>query len=261
MRYALLLHSASKDVPSMQDLPKAPRTRIKAAVALSLAFVAGCVDIIGYLSFGHVFTAHLTGTTVHLGEQFMHAAWRDAAESCALIVTFVVGSIIGRAAIEVGSRRHFRSVANATFMLEAFLIATAVASSHHEVASLVLLAGAMGVQTATLTRVGSLTIHTTFVTGMLNKIAQLFSHASFLTYDVSRGKEGAASSRRKVLLEARFIFGVWFMYATGALIGTWMRVRWGVPALVLPAVLVSFMAVLDLISPLAIEEERDQSER
>jgi hypothetical protein len=29
----------------------------------------------------------------------------------------------------------------------------------------------------------------------------------------------------------------------------------------LPAVLVSILAILDLISPLAVEEERDQSER
>jgi hypothetical protein len=29
----------------------------------------------------------------------------------------------------------------------------------------------MGTQTATLTRIGPLTIHTTFVTGMLNKFA------------------------------------------------------------------------------------------
>ena len=185
----------------------------------------------------------------------------EGCEGFGLIICFIGGSIVGRAAIEVGSRRHFRSVANATLMLEAFLIAVVVLFSRHEVLALILLAAAMGVQTATLTRVGSLTIHTTFVTGMLNKLAQLLSHASFLTYDAFRGKDGAATSRRKFLLEARFIFGVWFMYATGAVIGTWTRLRWGVPALVLPAVLVSILAILDLISPLAIEEERDESER
>ncbi len=245
----------------MDVLPKSSRTRLKAVVALSLAFAAGSVDIIGFISFGHVFTAHLTGTTVHLGEQLIRAEWWKAAEGFGLIICFIGGSIVGRAAIEVGSRRHFRSVANATLMLEAFLIAVVVLFSRHEVLALILLAAAMGVQTATLTRVGSLTIHTTFVTGMLNKLAQLLSHASFLTYDAFRGKDGAATSRRKFLLEARFIFGVWFMYATGAVIGTWTRLRWGVPALVLPAVLVSILAILDLISPLAIEEERDQSER
>jgi uncharacterized membrane protein YoaK (UPF0700 family) len=245
----------------MDVLPKSTRSRIKAVVALCLAFAAGCVDIIGYISFGHVFTAHMTGTTVHLGEQLIRAEWWKAAEGGGLIVAFVAGSVVGRAVIEIGSRCHFRSVANATLMLEAFLIAIAIASSRHDVMSLVVLAGAMGVQTATLTRIGSLTIHTTFVTGMLNKLAQLFSHASFLTYDLSQGRDGASTARRWVLAEARFIFGVWFMYATGAVIGTWTKLLWGVPALALPAGLVSVFAILDFVSPLAIEEERDQSER
>lgn len=258
----MLLYPASKSGSLMDVLPKSvTRTRTKALVALYMAFAAGCVDIIGYISFGQVFTAHMTGTTVHLGEQLMHANWWKALEMAAVLVSFVGGSVVGRAVIEVGSRRRRRSIANVTLMMEALLIAIAIPSSRHQILALVLLASAMGVQTATLTRVGSLTIHTTFVTGMLNKLAQLLSHASFLTYDVSRHVEGATLVRGKVLLEARFIFGVWFLYAVGAVIGTWMKLRWGVPALILPAVLVSVLAILDLVSPLAIEEERDQSER
>ena len=64
----------------MDVLPKSSRTRLKAVVALSLAFAAGSVDIIGFISFGHVFTAHLTGTTVHLGEQLIRAEWWKAAK-------------------------------------------------------------------------------------------------------------------------------------------------------------------------------------
>ncbi len=33
----------------------------KCAVAIILTFAAGCVDIVGYLSAYHVFTAHMTG--------------------------------------------------------------------------------------------------------------------------------------------------------------------------------------------------------
>ncbi|HEY1658811.1 MAG TPA: YoaK family protein [Candidatus Sulfotelmatobacter sp.] len=246
----------------MDALPKsAKRIRIKALVALSMAFAAGCVDIIGYISFGRVFTAHMTGTTVHLGEHLVHGNWWKALEMAAMLVSFVGGSVVGRAVIEVGSRWRLRSIAAVPLMLEAFLIAIAIPSGWHQLIALVLLASAMGVQTATLTRVGSLTIHTTFVTGMLNKLAQLLSHVSFLTYDASRHVEGAVSARRKVLLEARFIFGVWFLYTLGAVIGTWMKLRWGVPALILPAALISMLAILDLVSPLAIQEERDQSER
>jgi hypothetical protein len=41
--------------------------------------------------------------------------------------------------------------------------------------SLATLAAAMGIQTATLTGIGPLTAHTTFVTGMINKLAALES--------------------------------------------------------------------------------------
>jgi hypothetical protein len=42
--------------------------RTKAVVALVLTFAAGYVDIVGLLTIYNLFTAHMTGTTVHLGE-------------------------------------------------------------------------------------------------------------------------------------------------------------------------------------------------
>lgn len=47
-----------------------------------------------------------------------------------------------------------------------------------------LFAGAMGIQTATLTRIGPLTVHTTFVTGRRNKLAQLVTRWIFLEHDI-----------------------------------------------------------------------------
>jgi uncharacterized membrane protein YoaK (UPF0700 family) len=241
--------------------PNTSRTGIKALVALILAFSAGCVDIVGFISFGHVFTAHMTGTTVHLGQRLMEFHWLKAAEAAGFVAAFVGGSIAGRAIIEIGSRRRMHSIAVATLLLESALIALVIPLRASRIISLVFLAAAMGVQTATLTRVGSLTIHTTFVTGMLNKLAQLLSHAVFLFYDRIRGSQNAASTQRKTLLEARFIFSVWVLYLAGAAMGTFMNVHWGVAGLVLPASVVSVLAIVDLWSPLAIEEERDQSER
>ncbi|MFY9980568.1 MAG: YoaK family protein, partial [Candidatus Sulfotelmatobacter sp.] len=132
---------------------------------------------------------------------------------------------------------------------------------HTQLFSLLMLAAAMGMQTATLTRIGSLTVHTTFVTGMLNKLAQLLSHVVFLTYDVLRGSRAAVASRLKALRDARFIFGVWLFYLAGAASGTWMKFRFDLHALLLPGALVLSLAVIDLISPLAVEEERDVPER
>jgi uncharacterized membrane protein YoaK (UPF0700 family) len=180
----------------MPDPQNASHRYTKDLVALVLAFVAGSVDIIGYISFGGMFTAHLTGDTVHMGQALTGRHRGEALTAGAIILTFFGGSMAGRTIIEVGSRRNMRSVAAATLLLEAGLLSSVlVLGNRNQLLLLVLLAAAMGVQTATLTRIGSLTIHTTFVTGMLNKLAQLLSHAAFLTYDVLCGSQTARYSR------------------------------------------------------------------
>jgi uncharacterized membrane protein YoaK (UPF0700 family) len=123
-----------------------------------------------------------------------------------------------------------------------------------------LLAAAMGIQTATLTRIGSLTVHTTFVTGMLNKLAQLLAQGLFLSYDLRRGRPVAAALRL-VLAQAAFIFSVWLLYLLGAAMAVELNSIWSLAALFVPAGLVAGIIVVDQIAPLSIEEERDQPER
>jgi uncharacterized membrane protein YoaK (UPF0700 family) len=246
----------------MPDRQNASHRHTKGIVALILAFVAGIVDIIGYISFGRVFTAHLTGDTVHMGQALTDRHWREALTAGAIILTFFGGSMVGRTIIEIGSRRKVRSVAAATLLLEAGLLSSVLLlGNRNQLLLLALLAAAMGVQTATLTRVGSLTVHTTFVTGMVNKLAQLLSHAAFLTYDVLCGSQTARNPRFRVLRQSRFIFSVWFFYLLGAIIGTQARSRWQMEALLLPVGLVALLILVDLIVPLSIEEERESFER
>ncbi len=130
------------------------QARVKAAVALTLAFAAGCVDIIGFIRCGHAFTAHLTGETVRLGQGMIDLKSEEVSKAGVIIAIFVMGSIVGRAVIEVGSRVKIRSAAMMCLLLEAVLIALVIPSSRNQMLSLGLLAAAMGVQTATLTRLG-----------------------------------------------------------------------------------------------------------
>ena len=250
-----------------QSVPMADRQimnhkKIKGIVALVLAFVAGAVDIIGYISFGGIFSAHLTGDTVHMGQHLLDRQWSGALSAGVVILAFLVGSLIGRTAIEVGSRMKVRSIATATLLLECGLLSAVILfKSGSQFLLLGLLAAAMGMQTATLTRVGPLTIHTTFVTGMVNKLAQLLSHAMFLAYDVFRESPIALGSRSRIMRSARFIFSIWFLYLLGAIAGTWARAQWKMHALLLPICLITVLILVDLISPLSIEEEREASER
>jgi uncharacterized membrane protein YoaK (UPF0700 family) len=93
-----------------------PRTRAKSVVALWLTFAAGIVDIFGYITVYHSFVAHMTGNTVRLGNKLRIGDWNNAVKAACTIVSFVAGSIVGRAVIEAGARRRKRSVASLTLL-------------------------------------------------------------------------------------------------------------------------------------------------
>ena len=228
----------------------------------------------GLLTIYRLFTAHMTGTTVHLAEQLVRRNWPAAAIAASVVAAFLVGSIVGRVMVEIGSRSGFRRVASITFSLELLLIAAVAAwggeSLPHKSAAgdgliyvlLAMLAIAMGLQTATLTRIGPLTIHTTFVTGMLNKMAQLVSRWLFLSYDLHKegtNEGGLREERATATHEALLIFGIWMMYLLGAVFGTWLGLHWHLKALLVPCAAILVAIAVDQARPLSLEEEQEQS--
>ncbi|MGH9740118.1 MAG: YoaK family protein [Candidatus Acidiferrales bacterium] len=250
----------------------------KIAVALVLTFVSGLVDIVGFLGLYHLFTAHVTGTTVHLGQSIEERSGSGVIAGFAIVAAFLIGSVTGRAIIEVGARRRFRSIATIVLGIEAATIAfvavsvapgAAGASLGAAVAPRVyfflsLLAAAMGLQTATLTGVGPLTVHTTFVTGMVNKLAQLLARILFRSYDFLRGRRDTPENRAAQSAESKqaiFIFSIWMFYMFGAIGGTASFMRWHMHALFVAVAGLAIGMATDLFTPLSIEEEREQSER
>lgn len=202
--------------------------------------------------------------------------WAAAAIAAGVLAAFVLGSIAGRIVIEIGSRAGVRSIASATLFLELLLLAAVIQigqartadghSAHFLGELLFMLACAMGLQTATLTRIGPLTIHTTFVTGMLNKLAQLVAHGIYRGYDFlrTRSDQERLIHRNRGLQEVRnalFIFTIWLLYLTGAIGGTFLGLRWKLQALYLPVSVLLIAIAIDQARPLSVEEERDQSER
>jgi uncharacterized membrane protein YoaK (UPF0700 family) len=248
--------------------------KLKIAVALILTFSSGVVDIVGFLGIFRLFTAHVTGTTVHLGQSMVLGKRADVVGAVVVVAAFFLGSVLGRALIETGARRRFRRIASVTLAIEAAMLVIVAAARIASAASartaptetflyLALLAGAMGLQTATLTRVGPLTVHTTFVTGMINKLAQLVSRILFRGYDFLRGratteKRAEQSAECK---QASFIFSIWVCYVLGAVAGTAGYLRWGIQSLLVATAGLALCIVTDVFAPLSVAEEREQSER
>jgi len=259
---------------SMQAEPQSTRAQAKSIISLLLTFMAAMVDIVAYITIYHTFVAHMTGTTVHLGNQLATGDWTQAAKAGATVGSFVAGSVLGRTIIEIGARGRDRSIATVSLLIEAALILGAiwlqpVLLGHgepglwHVSILLVLLAGAMGLQTATLTRIGPLTIHTTFVTGMLNKLAQTLSQWFFWIHDSRKQNVSFAdilgqSLANKAFCQSRLMLAIWFTYMLGSVAGTWMNSRWSVRTLYLAVLVLVAAAVTDQVQPLSLEEETDQ---
>ena len=250
----------------------------KITAALILTFSSGMVDIIAFLGIYPLFTAHVTGTTVHMASNMVHGKGTEVIAGGAILLSFFWGSVLGRMIIHAGARRGFRRVATITLGIEAVLIAwvgaegaswrhagaTMSISPGHMYLYVALLAGAMGMQTATLTGIGALTVHTTFLTGMVNKLSQLVSHIIVRGYDFRRGRAKTPENLAAQSAESKyaiFIFSIWVFYVFGALGGTASYWRWGIRALLIAVAGILIGIATDFFRPLSIEEEQEESER
>lgn len=246
-------------------------------MAAVLSFAAGFVDIVGALTVYDLFTAHITGTSVRLGERLVERDWKAAAASIVIVATFFLASLLGRVLIEAAQRAAFKRIASITLALEAIFLLAVVAvgaraglGAHAEknaipvvLAILALLAAAMGLQTASLTKIGPLTVHTTFVTGMINKLAQVTSLWLFDAYDLRRENKGAHRPQNHIhdhARKARFLFFLWILYLAGAAGGTLASADLQLKALFVPCCILLALIIVDQLRPLSIEEEKEQAE-
>jgi uncharacterized membrane protein YoaK (UPF0700 family) len=235
----------------------APRKRL----VLLLAGAAGCLDAVGYLMLG-LFTANMTGNTILLGLSIGREAWADALNNVLALTAFVSGAGAGTI-ITRGVRRISHGLG-----LEAGLLAGAVAVwslfgaprgrvGEPEVYWLiVLLSAAMGIQSATVRRVGEQRIATTYVTGTLTALAtdaasDLFDRWSGratvkaipggLRPPASDPATAGATSRTSALMTS-----LWAVYLLGALVGGFAETRWSMWAVAAPVLVLLGVMTSDL---------------
>lgn len=129
-----------------------------------LCGIAGFVDAVGYVDLGGVFAANMTGNTVLLA---MSAARGDWAHMLVYIITLSSFSA-GVGISYLLEAKHLR----VPLLAEAVLISLVAILAPAKTASLVMLAGAMGLQAASMTRFGTTTISTVVVTSVIVRIVE-----------------------------------------------------------------------------------------
>ena len=68
--------------------------RGKIAVALFLTMVGGFVDAVGYVALFEIFTANMSGNSVHLGINLGQGNWMELLRPLCAIVSYVVGMAV-----------------------------------------------------------------------------------------------------------------------------------------------------------------------
>jgi len=248
----------------------------KIGIALSLTGVGGFVDAVGYVALFQIFTANMSGNSVHVGIDLGRLDFSDLMRPACAISAYVTGVVLTRITVQAAARNEIKRIASFTLATEALLLllfARATPAMHlGEIVELhsptyfllvALLAFAMGVQTATLTHIGPLTIYTTFVTGTLTKFAESFTRVLFWGYDSFRDS-GTMSDVVRLMAKQQdarqtvLLASTWICYVLGAALGIIMKQRWELRALYLPAAILIVFILIDQFRPIDIEEELHQ---
>ncbi len=152
----------------------------QARLALTLAWVSGCANIVAVFSCGHVIS-HVSGTTSDLGRLVVEQQWRMAGFALYLLLTFVTGAVISGLSTEFGRHRKWASIYVLPMAIEMVLLGIfAIGVSQLDgnqildrftLYSLTGIASmSMGLQNATITRISSGVVRTTHVTGVLTDL-------------------------------------------------------------------------------------------
>lgn len=147
----------------MQQLPES-RLRL----AITLAAIAGTVDVVAFLALGGFFASFMSGNTTRLAIG-IGGSIDDANLAFSLILAFIGGvvaaSLLGRTA---GPNRHARLLA----FVAALILACALIAKPYQATQLLLLAAAMGAMNGMFERDGEVSVGLTYMTGTLVRLGQ-----------------------------------------------------------------------------------------
>jgi uncharacterized membrane protein YoaK (UPF0700 family) len=185
-------------------------TRVKWALAVFLALVAGYVDGHGLLVLG-TYVSFMSGNTTFAGLKSGQGNFQAALPAGIAVLSFVTGSFLGNLLSQSRLRYSHRLI----FAVIAGLIAAVAGFERHGLWSalveIAVLSVAMGMMNPALSKVGAESVSLTFVTGTLNRIGGNLAAAA----GRKPLREGQGS-RDSYLARARIDASVWLGFLVGA---------------------------------------------
>ncbi len=141
-----------------------------------LAFIAGMVNAVGFLSFQHQGVTHLTGTTTLMGIEVAHANWLGALHLFWVIAAFVAGAALSGFIIQDSTLKLGQRYGVALIIEAVLLIAAVPLLQLDNVAGDYLASCACGIQNAMASTYSGAVLRTTHVSGMLTDIGIFLGH-------------------------------------------------------------------------------------
>ncbi len=197
--------------------------------AITLASIAGMVNVIGYLGFEHQAVSHLTGVTSLIGAALAEGNGRALRHLGGVAVAYVLGAAISGLIIQDSTLRLGRRY-GVVLALESLLLAMAVPLFlRHQHNGAFAAAMACGLQNAMVTTYSGAIVRTTHLTGMFTDLGIGIGH--FL--------RGMPLPVRRLMLSGLIIAG----FLAGGVIGAILFARMSYYALLIPAALTGLAGV------------------
>jgi uncharacterized membrane protein YoaK (UPF0700 family) len=211
---------------------------VSARRVMALSAVAGCVEVIGYLDCTSIYPGIMTGNTVQLGLTLATAQWARLALIAYAVFSFFVGGIIASVI-----RRNLRRPPIELLMMATILVIASVVrreTSLRVLVELPLLAIAMAMQGAAVSRFGGVSIQTIVVTNSMVKFTDALA-GRYLMRTANRSPTDPRPQMQDVLLP-----GVaWLTYSLAAGAAAVINGAFRFPLLVAAAILA--WAAFDLL--------------
>jgi uncharacterized membrane protein YoaK (UPF0700 family)/anti-anti-sigma regulatory factor len=237
----------------------------KARLAVTLAWVAGYVNVVGFVVCGRA-VSHVSGTVATFGKDVTDGDWALLGSSAWIVWWFLVGAFGAGMAMHVARARRWKSIYVLPIAIEAaalvalgFVIALSDApqiEGARTIAgpSLLVATGiacfAMGLQNATITRISGGVVRTTHVTGVLTDLGlELFALVPRRgpTRTVASQPVGGLSVGERAGLLASILAS----FAIGAGLGGWALTMTVDFVVVPPVLFLAWIIFVDASQPIA----------
>ncbi len=257
MKYGLM-HSADGETTVVHEQTWA---------AYLLAWTAAFSDAVGFLILQQLGASYMSGNSMVTGVALGQGNWTSVLNHALPILSFVVGLTLGILVIMQVRYWGIRFPFAVVFGLEVICLLTCLLIGNSSLQKgiippseagafylcTILISLPMGLQTATLDKIGGQGVRTTFVTGVLSDLMHSFTqYVSWLPVQSTERNFRKAvhesmqqTSFRHILLLA----GIWGCYIVGAACGSVLELHLSMTALVFPLCVLVALIVIDIVRP------------